>query len=473
MNSEEKQRFCTGCGEKLLQGSSYCSTCGKKVEEQEGLQEIEWNGERRRASEEDFRIRRCPACGEGIPSFVAICPACGNELHSTNDEDVVREFALEVKRYEEEISANERIKDAGWNSWGIVIKIGFVILSLIFWLIPVAIYIIWWFYSLKQEPELKEEERNLTATIENFTIPNERDSILKALIYMKEKADFISKERLSQKSYFWLNLWAWKAEQIKQRADIMFADDEIVKQSYEEILKDKKKLDKKIRARLKFLGILLILLSLVWFWKSGYVENYIKRRTVLEIPKAGLGRLIPEIPGGRGDVGYDYENGLGVNYYDVSKEEFEAYKEACKKKGFIVDLKDVYLGFEAYNEQGYKIEVRNYDGEMSIRVENRIEMGDLIWPKTEIVNLIPKPNSDFGKIDEHSERYLYLYIGNTTKKEYQEYINRCIEYGFNQKISQREDGGFFAENGKGYDLRVRYPGFNTMVIVMHKMEEKE
>ena len=49
-------------------------------------------------------------------------------------------------------------------------------------------------------PKLSREEKQLASLIENFSFPNDRESILEALVFAKEKIDFISSEKVDRKS---------------------------------------------------------------------------------------------------------------------------------------------------------------------------------------------------------------------------------------------------------------------------------
>ncbi len=91
---------------------------------------------------------------------------------------------------------------------------------------------------------LSKEEQQLVSLIEKFPFPNDRETILAAPIFAKEKIDFISKENIDRKSAYWVRLWCSKAEQLIQKADLLFPKDVIVNQSYAEILDDKNRVEK-------------------------------------------------------------------------------------------------------------------------------------------------------------------------------------------------------------------------------------
>lgn len=77
------------------------------------------------------------------------------------------------------------------------------------------------------------------------------------------------------------------------------------------------------------------------------------------------------------------------------------------------------------------------------------------WPDSELANMIPKPKSDFGRIDSESSDHLSVYIGKTSEKEYNEYVKSCMDSGFDVDY-HKSDGRFSANNIDGYRLSVDY-----------------
>jgi hypothetical protein len=59
-----ESRYCSGCGEKLKQGSNICDRCGKKV------------------AGDAERKNKCPKCGDEIVEGERYCDKCGNKLVS-------------------------------------------------------------------------------------------------------------------------------------------------------------------------------------------------------------------------------------------------------------------------------------------------------------------------------------------------------------------------------------------------------
>lgn len=80
--------YCSGCGAELREGAKFCPSCGAATTfgtapEAEAERREIWEG----------AVRKCPVCGEILPSFTAACPACGYELREAAASASVREFS--------------------------------------------------------------------------------------------------------------------------------------------------------------------------------------------------------------------------------------------------------------------------------------------------------------------------------------------------------------------------------------------
>lgn len=288
--------YCSNCGKELEEGARFCASCGKPVANASQTYKNE------RTAEYVGKIKKCPSCGEEIPSFTAICPACGHELNSAKNSSTLTNFIQKIEACEKMIAESQSTGKTGWASWKKSKKIGWVFLNLFFACIPLVIYMVMPLIKINSTPRLTKEEKQLASLIENFPFPNDRESILEALVFAKEKIDFISNESINRKSAYWIRLWSSKAEQLKQKADLMFPNDPVVKNSFAEICADKARVKKTLQLK-AVAGVVILIAAIVFILiRGGAFEDIEKSNTPVVIPETELSVLMPQIEDGMGEV---------------------------------------------------------------------------------------------------------------------------------------------------------------------------
>lgn len=456
--------FCSSCGEKMKEDAAFCHNCGKPTSPASDTEEFVPELFKEREKEgEDFKIKRCPSCGQGIKSFMTTCPACGNEISSEKISETLVHFISQVSSCEESIAKTKRGYKSGFFSWGNGKKIFWIILNLVLLFIPLGVYLILPLFRVKTRSKLNLEENRLASLIENYPIPNDREAILETLIYAKDKVDFISKERSDKTNVFWLKLWSQKAEQLKQKADLLFPGDEVAKRTYEEILNDNK--GTKLSLRLKALLGVCVIFFAIFFGSEKFNELQVSMEPLelLKVPDSELGSLLPDLTGVYGNVGIDSTDYISLRCFKITTNDYEKYLKKCKDEGYTIDP-DIYTGFyEAYNEEGYRIRLSYYDKTLNVSLKKKIEMREFKWPSSKLAKICPPPVSTYGYISDASDNYVLIYVGNTSIDDFSKYVTLCEESGFNQEISQY-DKRYQAKNKDGVELYIRYEGFQTMQI---------
>lgn len=87
---------------------------------------------------------------------------------------------------------------------------------------------------------------------------------------------------------------------------------------------------------------------------------------------------------------------------------------------------------------------------ISIKDYKKYEWNDIV-----LSNIVEQPKSHYGEIISNSNKYLSLYVNNTSKSEFLDYIKTCKEKGFNIDIEQTGNS-FYAYNEEGYKLSLYY-----------------
>ncbi len=184
----------------------------------------------------------------------------------------------------------------------------------------------------------------------------------------------------------------------------------------------------------------------------------------LDWPDSKLGNMIPHIDGVRGEIGYDNLDSLHITLENITENQYLEYIEACKSKGFSISITEESGSFTAFNKDGYKIDVSYFSsGDMWITVDEPIPMSTFDWPNSDIAKLLPKPKSDYGKIEWEADYGFVIYIGNTTKSDYKDYVNAISENGFTVDYKKGDDY-YYAKNVDGYSVNVKFEGNDIMFI---------
>ena len=358
--------FCSNCGHQLADGVNFCSACGNKVEVSHAAQDIQ------RKTVYEGEIHKCPQCGEVIHSFVSICPACGLELSGKNDSESFLSFIEKVDVCERQITCDSTVK-SGWASWSNSAKIWWVVLNIFCTCIPLVIYAVWPLITTKVEPKLSPSEKQLASLIQNFPFPNDRKTVLAALVYIKEKISFASKGKIDRKSVYWMKLWCTKAEQLKAKSDMLFPNDEIVNRSYIDILNNQTQFNKVVKKKAA-LGIAIILavsifITVVYITSDGeaMADNGGYDITSAWTTNDLLAQL-PQPDVKDGQIIIESNQQINFELYSVDKATFESYVQSCKDAGFDVNISKTDMTFCATNAEGYTLSIFYYSSKEAMNV---------------------------------------------------------------------------------------------------------
>lgn len=186
-----------------------------------------------------------------------------------------------------------------------------------------------------------------------------------------------------------------------------------------------------------------------------------------------LGEMLPEPPANRGDLYQNNKDKLSLDLDDVSAKEYSEYVGKCMEN-FNVDEKSNSDSFVAYNGEGYKLTLYYYDhnGELSIDLESPIEMTALKWPSSKAGKLLPAPKSTIGKFSSEYDDSFSVYVGDTTKSDYDDYVEVCSKKGFNVDYN-KDDTYYSADNSDGWSLSLEYKGNNIMYVDIDAPSESE
>lgn len=251
--------FCSSCGGKIEDGAKFCPYCGEKVHITEQKQKVEYEKKATRTNEYAGSLIKCPACGTELPSLTAICPSCGHEVNSAKVSDSLSRFISQIDDCDRRIANSNEKPKKGWSTWGIWKKIGWVLLNMYLLCIPLLLYFILPYIRINKSPSLTTEEKHKAMLIENYVFPNDRGSILEALLFIKNKVGFLADAKVNSNNSYWARLWIKKAEQLHQKAEMLFPGDKIANDTYNKIISDGNQIKKKLQLRIgATVGIIII-----------------------------------------------------------------------------------------------------------------------------------------------------------------------------------------------------------------------
>ena len=164
---------------------------------------------------------------------------------------------------------------------------------------------------------------------------------------------------------------------------------------------------------------------------------------------------------------YDSSDRISAVFTKVNEMRFQEYVNACKDMGFTVEAAESSDYYDAFNEEGYHLQLDRYSGqyEMDMYLTAPIPMSRFSWPDTETGRMVPAPPETYGRIEWEDENGFCIYVGNMTREDFSQYADACRSAGFSADFRKDADS-FYAENDRGYSLSIGYEGFQTVCIYL-------
>lgn len=182
-----------------------------------------------------------------------------------------------------------------------------------------------------------------------------------------------------------------------------------------------------------------------------------------------LAYMLPAPESPYGEIISNSESSLILNVNKTTQEQYIRYIEACEGIGFIIETDTTSSSFHAFNEQGYEISLvfSRYSDEMQIKLSAGMELSALLWPNSELAQMLPVPESMVGIIQQDDEMVFLAYVGDISIDTFIAYVEACEDNGFTVD-SDKSDKHFSAKNADGYKLSVDYQGNSIISISLCK-----
>lgn len=119
-------------------------------------------------------------------------------------------------------------------------------------------------------------------------------------------------------------------------------------------------------------------------------------------------------------------------------------KQARKKQEIkvIVTIGAIVLVLAYAVLSGNQPEQKNYDATYE-------------WPSSELAQLLPEPDIEYGKITSESPQQFQFELYDVSPADFDSYVKACRNHGFDDDVTKNDDV-FYAKNAQGYDLNFFY-----------------
>lgn len=497
--------FCVNCGKKLPIGAKFCDDCGTAVIKEETtvtsstVSPEPGNSEQKKQTtkeatyserKQEFagKIIKCPSCGAEIQSLTAVCPDCGHEINSQKVSSSLKEFIDTINSYDNLIANDPEPPKKGWKSWSNGKRFLWILLNLFTSFIPLVLYLVFPlikpFLMPKSEPLLSADEKRKASIIENYVFPNEREATVEALIFTKSKMAFLASEKFNRKTLYWTNLWNTKAEQLRQKANIILKNDKVVEDTYAEIQSSKSKVEKSVKIR-AIVGAVIIVAFISFVLINGTLFGGVSKlfsginggtttsNEELVWLETGLSTKIPKIEGKEGRVQTNSDTELWISLDGFNYNEFEKYVTDCKEMGYTVDAKKDTNTYTASNEAGYQLEVSCYGEHFSVELKAPLT-GDpnFVWPTNTLATLVPTFDNKPGVVETQTEETIKIILYEISKDEVKSYIGKCSSSEFDIDVEKKEIS-FSGFNSDGCKLSITYNDRKAMTITVDAAKKFE
>ena len=98
--------------------------------------------------------------------------------------------------------------------------------------------------------------------------------------------------------------------------------------------------------------------------------------------------------------------------------------------------------------------------------ENGKKEGEEIeWSRLELGHKLPTPEGNMGEVSLDADNTLMVYLYKTSKDEYKDYADECVEYGFDVD-KYKTSSYFMAYDEEGYQISVSYDETEEQMTIM-------
>lgn len=317
----------------------------------------------------------------------------------------------------------------------------------------------------KRISNLTVAEKNMATYIENYVFPNERESILEALLFIEAKVSILNSQKTDKKDAYWAHMWVSKAKQLYRKASMMLRGEKAAGEAFKSILNHNKQIKKRLWKH-KLVGVLLIITILnVMVFHPSIIRALNPRNAYYVWPKSGMGALLPIPIETRVTILENSENSFIAELKGQSSREFDEFVAECKKRGFTFEAKEnegVRLpnssyksaDYVAYNKEGYWLILSElFSTEVYLFAPEK--ENEIYWEMLSLGKEVPQKVRDAGIVVEDTDEQLTVKWYNVTLSDFYQYKLDCKNGGYNLDTEEK-NLTFVGYNSKGYKIETVY-----------------
>ena len=362
--------ICPKCGSQNPDGYSFCVSCGtpnsasarpQQVNQQPvnpqqiNPRPVNQQPQQNQSFEKSNRI--CPSCGLQIPGYEMRCPGCGFELQESRTNPTVLAFANKINACEQQVAMSPAPKKTGYSSWSTTQVVWWWIFNVVFFFIPWIVYFAAKNTQYMEKKNLNPAEKTLLAAIENQTFPNDRETLLSALVYIKGKVSFLSSDASDQNT-FWTIVWATKGKQVHSTFKSLYGNDNTANEAFREINTTYETIKATYRKRMSIFIILAVVCSLLFLFLGSGGDDGEKSLTW---PSEGIATELPTIHNAKGNIKKSTSDSFYVVIRDFSEGNYNEYLSSVEEMGFTggeTTITNTHrYTYTAENEEGHDLKI--------------------------------------------------------------------------------------------------------------------
>ena len=220
------------------------------------------------------------------------------------------------------------------------------------------------------------------------------------------------------------------------------------------------------------IGVVLVVFLIGVMNRNEKGKNDVKELVNIEWNNLTLNEFLPEPSNPYGEVSVDNSMYMTIVLHNVDNKYIDDYKKSCIDGGYTIESEDKDQVYEAFNQEGFKLRLLFFEeNQLTIELSSPEIMNEISWPTSGLGTLLPSTKSTYGRISFDNETTFIVHVGNTSLDDFNEYAELCKNNGFSNKYV-KEEKFVNAFNENGYELTMRYLGFNTIEIALKNETEK-